>query len=213
MEELLRLDDEKDRMTDKQIKIIEAAIEAFSEKGFAATSTSEIAQRAGVAEGTIFRHYKTKKDLLLSIVAPTMARFIAPFLLRDFSKVLDTKYARFEDFLRAIMMNRIEFVKRHADVLKIMLQEIPFHPELKEQFAEIVVSQVLVRMKAIFERFQRKGQIVNMPTVSAIRLMATAMLGFIAFRYIFLPELEWDDEQETESTVRFILHGLSGENR
>lgn len=42
-------------------KIILAAIQAFAEKGYASTSTSEIAKNAGVAEGTIFRHYKTKK--------------------------------------------------------------------------------------------------------------------------------------------------------
>lgn len=48
-------------LTPKQAKILQAAVEIFAEKGYAATSTSEIAKRAGVAEGTIFRHYKTKK--------------------------------------------------------------------------------------------------------------------------------------------------------
>src|SRR4051794_38999386 len=81
--EMLRVNDSDTKMTDKQIKIIKAAVETFSEKGYAASSTSEIAQKAGVAEGTIFRHYKTKKDLLLSIVAPMMAKLIAPFVLKD----------------------------------------------------------------------------------------------------------------------------------
>lgn len=62
LKELLRLNDEEEKMTDKQIKIVQAAVEIFSEKGFAGSSTSEIAQKAGVAEGTIFRHYKTKKS-------------------------------------------------------------------------------------------------------------------------------------------------------
>lgn len=74
--ELNNIDDGK--MTQKQFKIIEAAIEVFAEKGYAGSSTSEIAQKAGVAEGTIFRHYKTKKDLLLSIVSPMMSKLIAP---------------------------------------------------------------------------------------------------------------------------------------
>lgn len=54
-------------MTDKQISIISAAIEIFAEKGYSATTTSVIAKKAGVGEGTIFHHYKTKKDLLLAI--------------------------------------------------------------------------------------------------------------------------------------------------
>jgi AcrR family transcriptional regulator len=92
--EMLRLNNDEDKMTDKQIKIINAAVETFSEKGFAASSTSEIAQKAGVAEGTIFRHYKTKKDLLLSIVAPALAKLIAPFVLKDFNKVLNSAYPK-----------------------------------------------------------------------------------------------------------------------
>ncbi|MDP4171296.1 MAG: helix-turn-helix domain-containing protein, partial [Bacillota bacterium] len=47
---LQQLLNEDDILTEKQKKIIVAAIESFSEKGFAATSTSEIAKKAGVAE-------------------------------------------------------------------------------------------------------------------------------------------------------------------
>ena len=42
------------------MRILEA-VDMFGEKGYASTSTSEIAKRAGVAEGTIFRYYKTKR--------------------------------------------------------------------------------------------------------------------------------------------------------
>src|SRR5579875_3226993 len=142
---LLRLSDEDEKMTDKQIKIIQAAVEIFAEKGYAATSTSEIAQKAGVAEGTIFRHYRTKKDLLISIVTPVMAKLVAPFVLRDFNKVLDSHYEHFEDFLRAVMRNRLDFVVKNAPIIKIMLHEIPFHPELQRQFREKVFPQVADR--------------------------------------------------------------------
>ncbi len=45
---------------DKELKIINAAINSFPEKGFKSTTTSEIASHAGVAEGTIFRYFPTK---------------------------------------------------------------------------------------------------------------------------------------------------------
>ncbi len=48
------------------MRILEAAVDMFGEKGYASTSTSEIAKRAGVAEGTIFRYYKTKKRFITS---------------------------------------------------------------------------------------------------------------------------------------------------
>src|SRR3954454_14005489 len=104
--ELIQAGSPEDKITEKQIKIIKAAVETFSEKGFAATSTKEIAQKAGVAEGTIFRHYKTKKELLMSIVSPTMVKMIAPFVINDLNKVLNSDYENFEGFLRAMIDNR-----------------------------------------------------------------------------------------------------------
>src|SRR5688572_17005274 len=90
---------DKNEMSEKQQKILAAAIDIFSEKGFAASSTNEIAKKAGVAEGTIFRHYKTKKELLLAIVTPTMAKFAAPFFIKTFAKeVFENEYEHYEDF-------------------------------------------------------------------------------------------------------------------
>ena len=209
--ELLNMYDGNDKMTEKQIKVLAAAVEVFSEKGFAAASTSEIAQKAGVAEGTIFRHYKTKKDLLLSIVAPMMSKLLAPFVLRDFVKVLDVPHTRFEEFIRAVMKNRVEFVKKHLPVLKILVQEIPFHPELREQFKEHVANKLLERVVPIIERYQAAGQIVRLPPLSVIRLTASTVIGFLFARYFLAPESDWDDEAEIETTIRFIMHGLAVE--
>jgi len=47
--------------------IIQAAIEIFSKKGFQAATISEIAQKAGVAEGSIYQYFKNKEDLFFSI--------------------------------------------------------------------------------------------------------------------------------------------------
>jgi TetR/AcrR family fatty acid metabolism transcriptional regulator len=58
------------RISKKAIRresIIQAAIEVFSKKGFQAATISEIAQRAGVAEGSIYQYFKNKEDLFFSI--------------------------------------------------------------------------------------------------------------------------------------------------
>lgn len=210
IEELLKINDEDAKITDKQIKILRAAIETFSEKGYAATSTSEIAQKAGVAEGTIFRHYKTKKDLLISIVAPMMTKLIAPFVLKDFHKVIESPYPKFEDFLRAVLLNRLEFARKNLPILKILLQEIPFHPELQEQFKEHVAKKVLERLIKVVKHFQAEGQLIQIPPLSLIRHTMSPIFGFILFRFLIAPEADWNEEQEIEMTIEFIMHGLAG---
>ncbi|EAD5296161.1 helix-turn-helix transcriptional regulator, partial [Listeria monocytogenes] len=78
--QMLDLTEKETKMSEKQRRIVAASIELFAEKGYAGTSTNEIAKKAGVAEGTIFRHYKTKKDLLMAITMPTLIGGVIPFL-------------------------------------------------------------------------------------------------------------------------------------
>lgn len=199
---------DEDKLTDKQKKIIVAAIETFSEKGYAASSTSEIAKKAGVAEGTIFRHYKTKKELLVSIVAPLMTKFIAPLVVKDFNKVLDREFETVEEFLRATIENRRDLLIRMLPVVKIMFQEIPFQPELREQFFELVAKNIFNSVEKVIIGYQEKGLLVDMPPESIARLTITNILGFLFSRYVLLPHLDWDDELEIERTIQFIMHGI-----
>ena len=55
-------------MTEKQEKILNAALKLFAEEGYRTTSTSKVAQEAGVSEGLIFRHFKNKEGLLEAII-------------------------------------------------------------------------------------------------------------------------------------------------
>lgn len=200
--------DEKE-FTPKQKKIVAAAIEIFAEKGYAATSTSEIAKKAGVAEGTIFRHYKTKKELLLSIVAPMMAKMIAPFVIKDINRVLDKDHDTLEDFLREMIKNRAVFMEKNMLLFRIIVQELPFQKELQAEFKEHIAAKVYTRMERIVEHFQHKGEVVEMPRKSVIRLFLSTIFGHLMARFFILTPDEWEDEEEMERTVQFLIKGLS----
>ena len=55
-------------MTERQKNILKTALDLFSEEGYASTSTKKIAKEAGVSEGLIFRHFKSKEGLLNEII-------------------------------------------------------------------------------------------------------------------------------------------------
>lgn len=211
--ELMMNDEElNDKMTPKQAKILEAAIEMFSEKGYAATSTSEIAKKANVAEGTIFRHYKTKKDLLMGIITPMLTRFTYPFIMSHFVQaVFKDPHKNYQELIETIIYNRFEFVKKNSSLVKIVLQEIAFHPEITEAFGENFRERVYPNFIEAIERFKQNGELIDYPTETIFRLTVTTIVGFLITRFIILPEQNWDDEVEIKRIVRFLTKGLAAD--
>jgi len=67
-------------MTEKQEKIVQAALQLFAKEGYHATSTSKVAKQAGVSEGLIFRHFGNKEGLLQAILEEGERRIKALFV-------------------------------------------------------------------------------------------------------------------------------------
>src|SRR5256885_4370198 len=61
---------------DKEARIRAAALALFREKGFAATTTREVAERAGIAAGTLFLYVKTKEELVDFVFAGEIAAVV-----------------------------------------------------------------------------------------------------------------------------------------
>lgn len=197
-------------LTPKQAKIVQAAIEIFPEKGFAATSTSEIAKRAGVAEGTIFRHYKTKKDLLISIVLPIISKFAVPFLAEKFvNEVFQEKSSEdMEELLRKLIKNRFEFMKKNVPLIKIILQEMAYHTEIQESFKQVFMEKVFPNFTAAVEHLRKKDKLADFPVETILRLTISTILGLLVTRFIIMPDFPWDDDKEIDYTIQFIRNGL-----
>lgn len=206
---LAELYEDDSNLTKKQKQILVSAIEIFSQKGYSTASTNEIAKHAGVAEGTIFRHFKTKKELLLSIVSPVMSRMVAPFIINDVKKVLHKNHETFEEFLKAFIKNRVVFIRKNLPILKIMLQEIPFHEDLRTQFLEHVGKEMINAFKTVFLHYQQKGEIrCDWEVESLMRLTGFSIVGYLLPCLVLVPEADWNHEKEIERTIEYILRGV-----
>lgn len=56
------------RKADRPAEILNAALDCFAERGFAATRMDDVAARAGVTKGTVYLYFKTKEDLFKALV-------------------------------------------------------------------------------------------------------------------------------------------------
>ena len=73
---------QSERSADTQEALLDATIEALVELGYARTSTTEIARRAGVSRGAQVHHYPTKADLVVAAVERVYGRQEAEFARR-----------------------------------------------------------------------------------------------------------------------------------
>src|ERR671921_541778 len=54
-------------------ELVDAALDLFVEKGFAATRAEEVAARAGVSKGTLFLYFPTKEELFKAVIRENLS--------------------------------------------------------------------------------------------------------------------------------------------
>lgn len=184
-------------------KIVKAALKVFSEKGYNGATTSEIAREAGVAEGTIFRYFPTKKDLLFGVANPVVVASLRTKLAdwRDYSP---------EEFLKALLRNRLMIVKENIELVKILLLESQFHPELKDRFLTEVILPAAKLLQGYFKEQEEKGIFRDIDTEISIRALAGMVAIFVAWRYAFEGEkyVKFEDEELISAIVDIFLNGM-----
>ena len=118
-------------MESTQDRILAAARQLFGQSGFRGTTTADIARTAGIAEGTIYRYYRDKKELLIACVEPAIAEIVR----REKGIVRDGTP---RDRLRRRMIERVRVVREHIGVFNILFTEGKHHPEI----AQILMQEV-----------------------------------------------------------------------
>ena len=133
---------------DKRTLIIEAAIEVFAERGFLLAPVSEIARRAGVADGTIYRYFKNKEDLLLSIFEGKMDELLSGLgnALQEVRHPVD-KVRQFAHF-------HFQQVRDHRNAAAVLQVELRLSTKFLKEYRPIKLWAYL----GVFGQIVREGQ-------------------------------------------------------
>lgn len=133
---------------DKRYLITEAAVEVFAEKGFRHARVSDIARRAGVADGTIYLYFKNKEDILLSIFEEKMDLLLTG-LAAELKGVTDA-HARIRRFAR-FHYRQVSDNRAAAEVLQVELR-------LSNKFLREYRPEKLWQYLGVFATIVREGQ-------------------------------------------------------
>jgi AcrR family transcriptional regulator len=198
----------RDDLTVKQIAIIINAIELFSEKGFAAATTRELALRAGVSEGSIFKQYASKEELFKVIVDLISFHIFFPMMSNGLGELAVRSFTTLEDYFQALFQNRAELIQENIVPVRLLLQEMPHRPEMRAVFLDGLKKLPLLDPLA---SLPDKKFLPDLPPEEFFHILMACLSGFLLTRFIMFPEyFAPDQERDTENFVKFMVSGLKG---
>jgi AcrR family transcriptional regulator len=191
-------------------ELLDAALDLFVEKGFAATRAEEVAKRAGVSKGTLYLYYPSKEELFKAVVRRSLTSLIAEG---------EQIAARFEgssaDLLALLIQTWWERFGSTpaAGIHKIVLAEVRNFPELAQFYADEVMVPADRLFGGCVERGVARGEFRPMPT-HEVSLALIAPLIFMAIhRHSFgcCPvhgTADMDPELMLKTHLDLVLRGL-----
>lgn len=147
-------------------RILQAAQRLFARRGFDGTTTRDLAQAAGVAEGTLFRHFENKKAILVAVATQGWIEILTD-LLTELSEM--GSYKAIAQVMRKRMLN----LHQNADMLRVCFMEAQFHPDLSQQ----IQSDVIVKMTDVAEAFFQTAMDRGIYRKTNPRIVAQVFLG------------------------------------
>ncbi|MHC1721973.1 MAG: TetR/AcrR family transcriptional regulator [Aminipila sp.] len=195
-----------------KLSILKAAVEVFGQKGFNGATTKEIARAAGVSEGTIFRHFANKTEVLYEVVnsiVPSIGVETLKEIIEE-CKELDARKA-----LRHIMQNRFNTVSESRVFMRIIFTEIQYDADLRNIYLNRVYEPICTILKAFFEERMKKGEIKKLDT----ELIINVFMSYIFFSVETQDLLEDAHNREfldQASSIEFtdlLLDGIKGSEK
>lgn len=196
-----------DVQNEKQRKILEASIELIAEKGFANTSTAEIAKRAGVSVGTLFNYYKTKETLLLAIVLPAMNNIILKMMSENDHRLMLQLSSNFEEFIRLLITSRVMLLEKNRALLQVIIKEVLYKEELKAGLLDNFSIHALPFLNDAIEHFKEIGELKDLPTERIIKYILINLAG-LCISSVLNPNSKPISEREVNDLVTIVLDGL-----
>jgi AcrR family transcriptional regulator len=204
-----------DPHTDLKVQVAEArrnqilagAAQIFAQKGYHKATTREIAQAAGISEGTIYNYFSNKRELLLA-----MAEALATESFK--SIVRDDPPDDPQHFLTIILRDRFQLIEKNGHLIAPLVAEVFSDASLREELYQQILRPITMLMEQYIQHQINLGRFrpVN-PAIVTRALMGSLILNSV-FKLSGL-EPQYDvvsTEAMIDELVALILDGISAED-
>ena len=188
-------------------EIIDAALEVFAEKGFAAAKLDDIARRAGISKGSLYLYFETKEEIFRAVARTAVASLVEE--IEGAAEGSDAPFAELAPQLlsrAAVMMGG----GRVPAIARMVIGESRNFPDLARIWHDDVVAGVIAMVTGIIARAQARGEVTpGDPRLHAFSLMGPMVMAML-FREVFggVAAKSPDLPALAELHARTALHGL-----
>jgi TetR/AcrR family transcriptional regulator len=161
-------------------ELLAAALDLFVEKGFAATRSEEVAQRAGVSKGTLFLYFPTKEDLFKAVVRANIGKTITEGAAE--LGLFKGSTADMIPYMLQLWWDRFGNTKA-SGLSKLMMSEATNFPELAAFYYQEVIEPNHRLIKAIVQRGIDQGEFRPVDVDNAVFNIITPMVYLINWKH------------------------------
>jgi AcrR family transcriptional regulator len=181
------------RVTRTRAAVLAAAIDLLAERGYSGFSIEGIVERAGIAKTTLYRHWRTREDLLAAVVAE----------LDGAGPLPDTGSVRQD--LHDLLARRVRAARtpRWERCMPALIEAAARRPELATMVARLT-AQALGQIETLLRRGIERGEL--RPGLDP-QLAASALMGPVVFRRLLLREPP--TIQRVSALIDLVLQGIA----
>jgi len=193
--------------TDRRAQLIDIAIDLFSKKGFAGTTTREIAAAAGVTEAIIFRHFATKQDLYKAILDTKCGTPEGETWSAELRQAMESNDD--ESVFRTLLTAIIRFKREDPRFERLMLHAVLEGNELAMMHHKQFAMPIGAQLVEYVERRQQAGAIRDVDPKAVIFAVAGIAQFYANQKYLHQAgEIPLSDEAVIEAFLSILMKGL-----
>ncbi|MGW4746183.1 TetR/AcrR family transcriptional regulator [Streptomyces sp. NPDC004290] len=200
------MDSSSSRRQATRTKLYEAAVTLIAEQGFSATTVDEIAERAGVAKGTVYYNFKSKTELFEELLRHGVALLTAS--LRTAAEETDARGGSRVDALDAMIRAGLVFIDRYPAFTQLYVAELWRTNRAWNSTLLVVRQEAVAVVEGVLREAVGAGELSEEIDV---QLTAAALVGMV-----LVAALDWQAFQSERSlddvhaALSRLLHGRVG---
>lgn len=190
-------------------ELLDAALDLFVEKGFAATRAEEVAARAGVSKGTLFLYFPSKEELFKAVVRENISgRF------NEWNKEFEAYEGTSADMVRycfKVWWERIG-ATRASGITKLIIGEARNFPDIAAFYHQEVIDPGEKLIRKIIRRGIERGEFHVHDEDYAMFSIIAPMIYLIMMKHSLGACVQAthpiDPQRYLDSQVETLIHGL-----